>query len=318
MATDSNDDSASSVDVIDSSIPGAFPASSVSSHQSLYQAVYARRAEYTRPRTIRVKVGSWNVAALKGTEQDVAGWFVKGKGVEEAMAGLDINGQQSAGVNPRESVEYQEARRTNKAFTIPESDTGSLPAGDEVGIYALGLQEVVDIGSPTEAFKPYTDPAVANRCKSALQDALPPRYQLVAEQQLIGLLLLIYVSPSIASEVKFVSTTSVGTGLMGYMGNKGAVTARLMVGESTRLVFVNSHLAAGADKASLERRNWDFSQIVSRTRFDPIVDHMGLHQSSGDGLGEEDFAFWFGDLNYRLEGMPGDDVRRLLTVHTQG
>ncbi|KAF2811095.1 DNase I-like protein [Mytilinidion resinicola] len=317
MASASTHGSTSSVDALDSRIPGAFPASSVSSHQSLYQAVFARRSEYTRLRRIRVKVGSWNVAALKGTEKDVAGWFVEGKGVEEAMAGLDIQGQQAAGADQRESVGDQEARSTHKATTIPENDAGSLPGGEEVGIYALGLQEVVDVGSATEAFKPYTDPAVAQKFKSAMLDALPPGYQLVAEQQLIGLLLLIFVSPSITPEVKFVSTTSVGTGLMGYMGNKGAVTTRLVVGETTRLVFINSHLAAGADKAALERRNWDVSQIISRTKFEPIVDHMGLTQSNGDGVGDEDFAFWFGDLNYRLEGIPGDDVRRLLTVHTQ-
>ncbi|KAF2490423.1 DNase I-like protein [Lophium mytilinum] len=317
MTSATSHGSTSSVDALDSRIPGAFPASSVSSHQSLYQAVFARRSEYTRLRRIRVKVGSWNVAALKGTEKDVAGWFVEGKGVEEAMAGLDIQGQQSAGVDQRESVAEQEARSTHKATTIPDNDAGSLPGGEEVGIYALGLQEVVDVGSATEAFKPYTDPAVAQKFKNAMLAALPPGYQLVAEQQLIGLLLLVFVSPSILPEVKFVSTTSVGTGLMGYMGNKGAVTARLMVGETTRLVFIDSHLSAGADKAALERRNWDVSQIISRTKFDPIVDHMGLNQSTGDGIGEEDFAFWFGDLNYRLEGIPGDDVRRLLTVHTR-
>ena len=104
---------------------------------------------------------------------------------------------------------------------------------------------------------------------------------------------------------------------MGYMGNKGAVTTRMVLGETTRLVFINSHLAAGADKASLERRNWDAAQIESRTRFDPIVDALGSSQTNGEGLGDEDFAFWFGDLNYRLHGMPGDDVRRLLTVHTK-
>jgi hypothetical protein len=34
-------------------------------------------------------------------------------------------------------------------------------------------------------------------------------------------------------------------------------------------------------------------------------------------LGQEDFAFWFGDLNYRLDDIPGDDVRRLLHLYTQ-
>ena len=82
-------------------------------------------------------------------------------------------------------------------------------------------------------------------------------------------------------------------------------------------MFVDSHLAAGADKASLERRNWDAAQIVQRTRFEPIQDSMDLAQTTGEQIGEEDFAFWVGDLNYRLEGIPGDDVRRLLMLHTR-
>jgi len=128
--------------------------------------------------------------------------------------------------------------------------------------------------------------------------------------------LLIFASPSVAQDIKSVSTTSVGTGFMGVMGNKGAVTARVILGETTRLVFINSHLSAGADKTALDRRNWDASQITSRTKFDPIDDITGISQCNGETIGEEDFAFWFGDLNYRLERMPGEDIRRLLMLHT--
>ncbi|KAH7074761.1 Endonuclease/exonuclease/phosphatase [Paraphoma chrysanthemicola] len=308
---------------LDAQIPGAFPdarspsLASVTTHQtSLTQALYDRRAEYTRPRNVRIKIGTWNTAAQKGTEQDVGAWFVQGKGVEDAMAGLGVTERGEPG-KAKESVEAQEARHTRRAPSVPHHDTASVPGGDEIGIYVLGLQEIVDITSATEALRPYTDPTAAKRWKASLEAALPEGYQLVAEQQLIGLWLVIYASPEVYPQIKNVSTTSVGTGLMGYMGNKGAVTTRIVLGETTRLVFINSHLAAGADKASLERRNWDAAQIGSRTRFDPIVDSMGATQSQGEGLGDEEFAFWFGDLNYRLEGMPGDDVRRLLTIHTK-
>ncbi|KAF2730326.1 DNase I-like protein [Polyplosphaeria fusca] len=316
--------STGSADRLDATIPGAFPGSeasshdhvqSVSTHQTLSQSLYERRDEYTRPRNVRIKVGSWNVGAQKGTEQDIGAWFVDGKGLEKAFAGLGVT--ENAGER-RESVREQEGRASKIAPTIPQNDGAAEPSGDEVGIYALGLQEIVDITSPAEALRPYSDPSVAKRWKEAIQAAMPDGYQLVAEQQLIGLLILIYVSPAVLPHIKNVSTTSVGTGLMGYMGNKGAVTARIVLGETTRLAFVNAHLAAGADKTALDRRNWDAGQITSRTRFDPITDVVGTTQAHGEVLGEEDFAFWFGDLNYRLEGMPGDDVRRLLTVHTQG
>ncbi|KAF2159841.1 hypothetical protein M409DRAFT_29651 [Zasmidium cellare ATCC 36951] len=306
-------------------VPGAFPAGPQSrpeddedeeqpevTHQSLSQVVYARRAEYVKPRRVRIKVGSWNVAAFKGTEKDVGGWFVGGRGVAERLTGLNIDDP-----GEREEVAEQENRYERGQSTIPIGDSGNLPKDDEVGLYFLGLQEVVDVNSATEALRPYTDPSAANKWKEAMQAALPEGYQLVTEQQLIGLLLLVYAAPDVAKDVKSVSTTSVGTGLMGYMGNKGAVTARIVLGETTRLVFINCHLAAGADKAALERRNWDAQQIVSRTRFEPIQDAMDLAQTTGEQIGDEDFAFWCGDLNYRLEGIPGDDVRRLLMLHTR-
>jgi inositol polyphosphate 5-phosphatase INPP5B/F len=309
-------------DASDSFMPGAFPDpvdSNQTSQQTLSQAIYDRRSEYTKPRKIRIKIGSWNVGN-HNCSRDIGAWFTDGKGVEGRLTGLSLSEDRPDHEGDKENIQAQEARQSSlnkREPTIPHNDPGEVPAGDDVGLYVLGLQEIVDVSSPAEALRPYTDPTTANKYKEALQEALPPGYKLMAEQQLIGLFLMIYAAPSVAEDVRFVSTTSVGTGLMGYMGNKGAVTARLVLGETTRLVFVNCHLAAGADKAALDRRNWDSAQINTRTRFDPVEAPIGPANSSGEGIGDEDFAFWFGDLNYRLEGIPGDDVRRLLTLHTR-
>ena len=312
------------------STPGAFPSTPthdkspaiISSQLSLSQAVRERKSEYTRPQKLKVKVGTWNVASLSGTEKDIGGWFVDGKGVSESLSGLAIGDENippdagSEGSQHTETIESQERRRSKKHTTLPAHDPGSLPGGEEIGLYILGLQEIVDIGSATEALRPYSDPHPAQKWKQAVAEALPKGYQCMAEQQLLGLLLLVYASPTIAPIISSVSTTSVGTGLMGYMGNKGAVTARIVLGEATRMVFVNCHLSAGAEKGSLDRRNWDASQIQSRTRFDPVYDGGGVMEEFGESIGDEDFAFWFGDLNYRLESVPGKDVRRLLMLHT--
>ena len=310
--------------------PGAFPSSPaqgqsptlISSQLSLSQAVHERKAEYTRSKRLKVKVGTWNVASLSGTEKDIGEWFIDGKGVLESVSGLSLGGEEVSHQKGHtiddvvESVEEQEARRSKKRPTVPENDPGLPPVGEEVGIYALGLQEIVDISSITEALRPYSDPHPAKKWKQSIAQVLPSGYKLIAEQQLIGLYLLVYASPTIAPTISSVSTTSVGTGLGGYMGNKGAVTARIVIGETTRMVFVNCHLTAGVEKGSLERRNWDAFQILSRTKFDPIYDGGGVMEELGEGIGDEDFGFWFGDLNYRLEDMPGEDVRRLLMLHT--
>lgn len=276
---------------------------------SLTRAIKARKSEYTRRRTIRVKVGTWNVAAISGTEKDIGKWFVEGQGVCEKFSGLKGEQLERAGQGEESSSssENEGEEKKNRPFqTSPE----------EVDLYVLGLQEVVDVSSPAEALRPYTDSGPSNRWKEAVQNALPRGYNLVSEVQLIGLLLLIYTSPSIGDSVSSVSSTYVGTGLMGYMGNKGAVATRLVLGETTRLVFVNSHLAAGSDKSSLERRNWDASQIASRAKFDPVDGEKGAGEDAFDSIGDEDFTFWFGDLNYRLDDIPGNDVRQVLARHT--
>jgi hypothetical protein len=264
---------------------------------SLSRAVRKRRAEYTRKRNIRVKIGTWNVASISGTEKDIGKWFVQGEGMSEKLSGSKF----APGEGP-DSI----AGKTAPFHCSPE----------EIDLYVLGLQEIVDVSSPAEALRPYADPAPSKRWKKAVHKALPKGYKLVSEIQLIGLLLLIYASPAIDESISSVSSTSVGTGLMGYMGNKGAVATRLVLGETTRLVFVNSHLAAGSDKNSVERRNWDSSQIVQRTRFEPIESDIGASDESGDAIGDEDFIFWFGDLNYRLDDIPGEDVRQVLARHT--
>lgn len=275
---------------------------------TLSRAVKARKAEYTHRRTIRVKVGTWNVASISGTEKDVGKWFVRGEGMSEKLLGKKDAQPGKSSKNGAVGKEEDRNEDGEPAETFQYSP-------EKVDLYVLGLQEIVDVSSPAEALRPYTDAGPSTRWKEAVHKALPPGYRLVSDVQLTGLLLLIYASPAIEESVSSVSSTSVGTGLMGYMGNKGAVATRLVLGETTRLTFINCHLAAGSDKGSLERRNWDASQIESRVRFDAIEPERG-QTNAGDGIGDEDFTFWFGDLNYRLDDISGDDVRQVLARHT--
>ncbi|KAL7941347.1 DNase I-like protein [Trichoderma barbatum] len=271
--------------------------------QSLARAVLSRRSEYLRPSEIRIKVGTWNVAACTGTDKDLASWFI-----EEAEVGRDLSALNISGDAPRQSTESGNGTTEPRR---PGADGG-------FDLYVLGLQEVVDLNRTGEYMsRIYVDNGPMEKWTAALEAAIPQGYQLVVSEQMTGLLLLVYASPTIAPTISNVSTQQVGTGLLGYFGNKGAVATRLVLGETTKLLFVNSHLASGADMASLNRRCWDVGQIVAKTQFDPIV-IGGVSDDEGDRIGDEDFAFWFGDLNFRLDGLPGDDIRRLLTLHARG
>ncbi|PTB63343.1 phosphatidylinositol polyphosphate phosphatase [Trichoderma citrinoviride] len=274
--------------------------------QSLARAVLSRRSEYLRPCQIRVKVGTWNVAARPGTDKDLASWFVEDVPVDKALSGLDIAGDD----RPRRSTE------SGNGDTRPEPMTQEGEGGYD--LYVLGLQEVVDLNRTGEYMRGlYVDSGPMDKWKAALEAAIPQGYQLVVSEQMTGLLLLIYASPTIAPTISNISTQQVGTGLLGYFGNKGAIATRLVLGETTKLLFVNCHLASGAGPAALDRRCWDVAQILAKTQFDPVV-IGGVSDDEGDRIGDEDFAFWFGDMNFRLDGLPGDDIRRLLTLHARG
>ncbi|RPA79911.1 DNase I-like protein [Ascobolus immersus RN42] len=205
------------------------------------------------------------------------------------------------------------------ALPVGEIDKGLLDwfgpdeKGEDVGIYVLGLQEVVDVNA-TESYIKYIDPAVPQNWNKALEAVLPDGFECIASHQLIGMLMLIYVSPSVKPHISSQSLHSVGTGLMGYMGNKGAVGARLVLGETTRVVILNCHLAAMA--TAVDRRNWDCGEIEKRILFDPVErNFIGIDDDgpSGqeEGLQESDVVIWLGDFNYRID-LPNEEIRQLL------
>ncbi|KAI2609053.1 DNase I-like protein [Hypoxylon fragiforme] len=304
---------------------------------SLSRAVLARKSEYVRSHRIRIKVGSWNVAGCPGTDKDLASWFIDGKGLEPQLdaklarmslsnndeitgANENKNVSSKTGAKPGTGLGEQEGLEPLDMSTQggkPESHV-RMPGGDNIGLYVLGLQEIVNLNIVTQTF--YSDPDAIAKWQDALEAALPKGYTLVASEQLVGLLLLIYASPEVAATISNQSTVSVGTGvigLTGYWGNKGAITSRLLLGETTRLVFTNSHLASGHDQASLDRRCWDYNRIITQTKFPPI-NYGGVLEDESEKIGDEDFAFWLGDLNFRIDGLPGEDIRHLLMLHARG
>lgn len=277
---------------------------SQSGPQSLHRAVYARRAEYTRSHRIRVKVGTWNVAASPGTDKDLASWFIDGQGIDAKLAALDLDH------NP--VVETQ----TSETSVYQNPDSVRLLGCDKIGLYVLGLQEVVNLNPVTQYVYSETNPT--DKWRLALEAALPEGYDFVASEQMSGLLLLLYASPEVAPCIGSITTKVVGTGVGGWFGNKGAAVARIVLGETTKMVFVNSHLSSGSDPSTVDRRCWDVRTILDRTRFEPAMVPGDDREDVQEKIGDEDFIFWFGDLNFRLDEIPGEDIRRLLTLHTRG
>lgn len=166
-------------------------------------------------------------------------------------------------------------------------------------IYAIGFQEL-DLSK--EAFL-FNDTPREEEWKAAVLNALHTKaqYRKVALVRLVGMMLLVLVQEQHAAYVRSVATETIGTGIMGKMGNKGGVCVRLDL-HNTSMCFVNSHLAAHVEE--YERRNQDFHDICSRatfTRFQPpksIKDH--------------DQVYWLGDLNYRITDLDPKIVKEMV------
>lgn len=162
-------------------------------------------------------------------------------------------------------------------------------------IAVFGFQEIVDLNAANvllidhSASKPWDD-----RIEAALQQKFNGHtYVKIAGIHMVGLSLSVFARSVVAKYVSDVATETVGTGLMGLAGNKGAVLARLSLFD-TQLCFINSHLAAHAKNVAA--RNNDFATILQRARFDgPLGPKSQPLKTS-----RFDQVYWLGDLNYRL------------------
>lgn len=120
-------------------------------------------------------------------------------------------------------------------------------------------------------------------------------YYNVCNRQMVGVYLTVWAKERLREHISDVYTTSVGVGVMGYMGNKGAVAGRMRIHHSP-ICFVCVHLSSGGGEVDHQRRNIDAAEVFRRLEFPGLT---GALDSPMTVMGHHSVLF-FGDLNYRV------------------
>ncbi|XP_042158166.1 inositol polyphosphate 5-phosphatase K [Oncorhynchus tshawytscha] len=177
----------------------------------------------------------------------------------------------------------------NVGSALPPDDITSLfgpHAGDgSTDMFIIGLQEVNSMIN-----KRLKDALFTDQWSELCMDTLSRfGYVLVTSQRMQGVLLLVFSKCCHLPFLRGLQTEKTRTGLGGYWGNKGGVSARMtMFGHP--VCFLNCHLPA--HMRNLEQRMEDFGSILQQQQFEG---------GTASGVLDHDVVFWFGDLNFRIE-----------------
>ncbi|XP_049894545.1 synaptojanin-1 isoform X1 [Epinephelus moara] len=188
--------------------------------------------KYTRPKQIRVCVGTWNVnggkqfRSIAFRNQTLNDWL--------------LDAPKKAG-----HPEFQDSK------------------ANPIDIFAIGFEEMVELNAGNIVSASTTNQKLwaAELQKNISRDH---KYVLLASEQLVGVCLFVFIRPQHAPFIRDVAVDTVKTGMGGATGNKGGVAIRLLF-HTTSICFVCSHFAAG--QSQVKERNDDYNEITRRLSF---------------------------------------------------
>ncbi|KAG2665502.1 hypothetical protein I3760_15G011100 [Carya illinoinensis] len=142
--------------------------------------------------------------------------------------------------------------------------------------------------------------------KSLLKRKRRSPFVRIVSKQMVGIFLTIWVRRSLRRHIRNLKVSTVGVGVMGYIGNKGSISVSMSI-HQTFFCFICTHLTSGEKDGDELKRNTDVHEILRRTRFHSVSD-SGLP----GGIHNHERIIWLGDLNYRIN-LPYEKTQELIS-----
>lgn len=197
-------------------------------------------------------------------------------------------------------------------------DTKKYPAD----IYVFGFQEIVPLsagnvlGSENSKISRKWNAIISRTLNKSSSPARPDdsstvgsqskeHFRCIVSKQMVGIFISVWIRSNLSEFVSHPSVSFVGCGIMGCLGNKGSVSVRFLLRE-TSFCFVCSHLASGGREGDERNRNSDAIEILLRTTFP-----HGPSRNLPRKILDHDRVIWLGDLNYRIH-LPDTITRSLV------
>ncbi|KAL0792852.1 hypothetical protein Bca101_064229 [Brassica carinata] len=188
-------------------------------------------------------------------------------------------------------------------------------------IYVLGFQEVVPLrasnvlGSDNNKVSAKWNSLIRETLNKSVAtsddrdkgiNGVSQDFKCIISKQMVGILITVWVRGDLRPYIRHPSVSCVGCGVMGCLGNKGAVSVRFRLHE-TSFCFVCSHLASGGRDRDGRQRNSDVIEILSRSSF-PRGTYL---EDLPKKILDHDRVIFLGDLNYRIS-LPEEKTRLLV------
>lgn len=216
---------------------------------------------YSKSSRLQVRICSWNVAAQKPPE-DATFW----------QTWLQSNGQNDLIVIGLQEMIDPSSKSTNARILLTSKAASTMDIDD--------------------------NPVISGSWVSAASRWLEG-YRVIMQKSMVGLLLAVFLKNNLSQQLHHIAVDTIKNGLNGLHGNKGAISVRLLL-DDTSYCFTNAHLAAGQDYVGA--RDADIANIFRSCRFPRHAHGEDLFRAGdGSSIGDHQYQVFFGDLNYRLQ-----------------